>query len=198
MVLGVSSILCAVSVDPIMLIVFRATAGIGAAMTTPSGMTIITQVFPYPKEQTIALGIFGASGSLGSCSGFIIGGIVSEKVSWRWVFYVTTLGAIPISIFAFLFLPASTIQRKERKIDILGVSTLTAALILFVYALSDGSDQGWGSPQIVTTLVMSFVLLAVFFALENFVADPAISPGLWRITNFAPMFFYSLRWVQST
>lgn len=197
--LGIFSILCAVSVHPIMLIVFRAMSGIGAAMTIPSAIAMIVQSFPDPKEQSTILGIYGAFGAIGNCAGFIIGGVVSAKASWRWVFYIIAIAAIPFSVFAAFFLPAVVVNEKEKRdLDLPGISTLTAALILFVYALSDGSDQGWGSPQIIVTLILSVVVFVAFFVVERVTKDPAIPPRLWRIKNFAPMFFYSLRYVCSS
>ena len=195
--LGIFSVLCAVSVHPIMLIVFRAISGIGAAMTIPSAIAMIVQTFPDPTEQSTVLGIYGAFGAVGTCTGFIIGGVVSAKASWRWAFYIITIAAIPFSVVAFFFLPTTTLAGKEKRdLDLPGISTLIVALILFVYALSDGSDQGWGSPQIIVTLILSIVVFVAFFFVERVTKDPAVPPRLWRIKNFAPMFFYSLRYVE--
>lgn len=178
-----------------MLIVFRAVSGLGAAMTIPTAIAMIVHSFPEPKEQSTVLGIYGAFGAIGNCLGFIIGGVVSARASWRWVFYIIAIAAIPFSVFAFFFLPSGTTGKKEKRdLDFPGISILTAALILFVYALSDGSDQGWGTPQIIVTLVLSAVLFAAFFVVERVTKDPALPPRLWRIKNFAPMFFYALRY----
>ncbi|KAI0073793.1 MFS general substrate transporter [Panus rudis PR-1116 ss-1] len=192
--LGIFSILCAVSVHPIMLIVFRAMSGIGAAMTIPSAIAMIVQTFRDPAEQSFVLGLYGAAGAVGNASGFVIGGIVSAKASWRWVFYIIAIAAIPFSILAALFLPRTAIEARDakRELDLPGISVLTAGLILFVYALSDSNDQGWGSPQIIVTLILSAVFLAAFFFIERIVKDPALPPKTWRLKNFAAMFFYSL------
>lgn len=182
---------------PIMLIVSRAIMGIAASLTTPASLAIIVQTFPYPKEQSIALGIYGAAASVGNSSAFLIGGAIVEKASWRWAFYMIAMGAIPFSITTFLVLPATVAHKKEkRNLDPLGISTLTATLILFVYTLSNGSSRGWGSPQIIVTGIMSIVMLVVFIVVEHVTKDPTIPPRLWYIKNFTPMFFYSLRYVR--
>ncbi|KAJ3552365.1 hypothetical protein NM688_g4188 [Phlebia brevispora] len=85
---GLFSVLCAVSVQPIMLLVFRAMCGLCAAMTVPSAMSILVQTFRDPKEQSDILGIFGASGAVGNCVGLVIGGVLSAKASWRWLIEV--------------------------------------------------------------------------------------------------------------
>ncbi|CAL1698311.1 unnamed protein product [Somion occarium] len=191
--LGLFSILCAVSVHPIMLVVFRAISGIGAAMTIPSAIAMIVHNFPDPKEQSAVLGIYGAFGAIGNAGGFVIGGIVSAKASWRWVFYIIAIAAIPFSVFAYFFLPKiESAQKEKRSLDFPGISILTGGLILLVYALSDGSDQGWGTPQIIVTLMFSIVFFIAFFVVERITKDPALPPRLWHITNLAVMFFYSM------
>ncbi|PSS37253.1 hypothetical protein PHLCEN_2v891 [Hermanssonia centrifuga] len=190
---GVFSILCAVSVDPIMLLVFRALCGLSAAMTVPSAISILVQSFPDPKEQSDVLGTFGAFGAIGNCAGLVISGILSARASWRWVFYLIAICVIPFSIASVFLLPKTTQQLSDRKrsLDLPGISILTAALILFVYAISDGNTAGWGSPQIITTLVFSVVLFVAFFIVERYVKDPALPSSTWSNKNFAPMFFYS-------
>ena len=179
-----------------MLIVFRAITGIAVALTTPSSMAMIVRTFPSPKEQSIALGIYGATASIGDSSAFLVGGAIIEKASWRWAFYAIAMGAIPFSVIAFFVLPKAVTHKKPKEhIDLLGISILTAAMILFVYGISNGSDRGWGSPQIIVTLVMSVVMLAIFIVVERVTKDPAIPLRLWHIKNFTPIFFYSLRCV---
>ncbi|TCD69756.1 hypothetical protein EIP91_006292 [Steccherinum ochraceum] len=190
---GVFSILCGVSVDPIMLIVFRAMSGLGAAMTIPSAIAMIVQSFPDPSEQSRALGLYGAFGAIGNSVGFVLGGILVAKASWRWVFYLIGIATIPFAVFAYFFLPKVTVQENtvKRKIDVPGITILTGGLILFVYAVSDGGARGWGSPQIIATLVLSIVFFVGFFFVERYVQDPAIPPRTWFNKNFAVMFFYA-------
>lgn len=198
LLVGIFSILCAVSVNPIMLIVFRAVSGLAAAMTVPSAISILVQTFPDPKEKSDILGIFGAIGAIGNCVGIIVGGVLVARASWRWVFYVIALAVIPFSI-ASVFIVPKTVQANSsagaarRSLDLPGISVLTAALILFVYAISDGNTEGWGSPQIITTLILSVFLFAAFFVVERYVKDAALPPSTWSNTNFTPMFFYAWR-----
>ncbi|KAL5498331.1 hypothetical protein ACEPAH_2473 [Sanghuangporus vaninii] len=194
-IVGIFSILCAVSVHPIMLIVFRAVQGIGAAFTIPSALALIVQTVPDPAEQAQALAAVGASGAVGNAVGFVLGGVLTSRISWRWVFYLMAIMILPLCAFSALALPGSSISGhadKSRQIDIPGVGVLTACLILFVYAISDGSHSGWDKPEIITALIFSVVCGVAFFFVETRVADPAVPPRTWRIPNVVPLFVYAL------
>lgn len=197
---GVFSILCGVSVHPIMLLVFRAISGIGAAMTIPSAIAMIVINFPAPREQAKALGLYGAAGAVGNAIGFVIGGVLSAKASWRWLFHLIGLAAIPFAILSWFFLPKTpTIVASatvRRSMDLPGITILTGGLILFVYAVSDGGAAGWGTPQIITTLVFAVIFFVAFLIVERYVKDPAIPPRTWSNKNFAVMFFYSWRYAN--
>ena len=183
-----------------MLLVFRACAGLCAATTVPTSMSIIVQTFREPKEKSRVLGIFAASGGVGNCVGLIVGGVLSAHVSWRWIYYLLALCIIPFSVASVFVLP-NIVQPKhdtKRSLDLPGVGILTAALILFVYAISDGNARGWSSPLIIATLVPSAILLIVFFLVERYIRDPAVPPRTWRIRNFTPLFIYAWRYVSHT
>ncbi|THH29152.1 hypothetical protein EUX98_g5035 [Antrodiella citrinella] len=190
---GIFSILCGVSVHPIMLLIFRAVSGIGAAMTIPSAIAMIVINFPDPVEQSRALGLYGAFGAVGNAIGFVLGGVLAAKASWRWVFHLIGICTVPFAVVAFFALPKTPVTTTgvKRSVDIPGITVLTAALILFVYAISDGGAEGWGTPQIITTLILSIVTFAAFFVVERYVKDPAIPPRIWFNKNFAVMFFFS-------
>ncbi|KAF8578503.1 MFS general substrate transporter [Ramaria rubella] len=190
---GIFSILCAVSTHPIMLLAFRAVQGTGAAMTFPSALAMIVQQFPDPQEQSRALAIFGAFGAVGNVAGFILGGVLAARVNWRWIFYLVAIIVTPFSILSFFVLPKQTIptKSKDRKLDWQGVVALGSGLILFVYAVSDGNDAGWGTPQIIVALILSILFVVGFFFIERYVKDPAIPPRTWTNHNFLPLFLYS-------
>lgn len=160
-------------------------------MTIPSAIAMIVQNFPDPEEQSRVLGIYGAFGAVGNAVGFVIGGVLAAKASWRWVFYLIGIATIPFAILSYWFLPRTVTEgpHEKRSIDLPGISILTGGLILFVYAVSDGSAEGWKSPQIITTLVLSIVFFVAFFVVERVSKDPALPPRTWSNKNFAPMFF---------
>ncbi|KAF8507578.1 major facilitator superfamily domain-containing protein [Hysterangium stoloniferum] len=198
LMVGIFSILCAVSVHPIMLLVFRAIQGIGAAFTFPSALSMIIQYFPDTKEKNRALGLFGGFGAIGNVVGFILGGVLTAQVNWRWIFYLVAIIVTPFSLLSFLVIPKrpSQTEKRHRKLDWQGVGVLSAGLILFVYALSDANDVGYGKPRIIVTLVFSVIFIIGFFFIERVVEDPAVPPKTWTAHNFLPLFLYcsSLYW----
>ncbi|KAF4584771.1 hypothetical protein EYR38_002002 [Pleurotus pulmonarius] len=103
---------------------------------------------------------------------------------------------IPMSFAAWFLLPKHRTPPKaqRRGVDIPGVLTLTACLILFVYSISDAADAGWGSPQVITTMVLSITAFVAFFVVESIMEHPALPPKTWRNKNFTPLFFYAHWW----
>ncbi|THU97280.1 MFS general substrate transporter [Dendrothele bispora CBS 962.96] len=192
MVIGLLSIPIGASVDPIMTIVLRGAQGIGAAMNIPSAVALITMTFSE-TERGRAYSIYGASGALGGCLGLIIGGVVSSKASWRWVFYILAILVIPLAAVAWFVLPGNAAvneQSQKKRLDWPGVAFLTAGLILFVFAISDGSSSGWNTARVIAPLVISILTISAFFLVERIVKDPALPPHTWINKNFTPLFFY--------
>ncbi|KAK7469999.1 hypothetical protein VKT23_001434 [Stygiomarasmius scandens] len=192
MVIGLLSIPIGASVNPIMAIVLRAAQGIGAAMNIPSAMALITMTFSE-SERGRAYSIYGASGALGGCLGLIIGGIVASKASWRWVFYIFAIIVIPFAVISWFILPGAPPPDEEhhkKSLDWPGVASLTAGLILFVFAISDGSASGWNTARVIAPLVISIVIIGAFLFIERIVKDPALPPRTWTNKNFTPLFFY--------
>ncbi|THU97267.1 MFS general substrate transporter [Dendrothele bispora CBS 962.96] len=191
LVVGLLSIPVGASVDPIMTIVFRAFQGIGAAMNIPSAVAMITTTFSDHVERGRAYAIYGASGA--------IGGVISSQVSWRWVFYLLAILVIPFSLVSWFILPGapSTEEKSQKKnLDWPGVASLTIGLILFVFAISEGSVSGWSSPGVLAPLIISIFTFVAFLFIERIVRDPALPPRTWTNKNFIPLFFYgwSIYW----
>ncbi|THU97275.1 MFS general substrate transporter [Dendrothele bispora CBS 962.96] len=199
LIIGLFSIPIGASVNPIMTIILRAVQGIGAAMNIPSAIAMITTSFPDPVERGRAYAIYGAFGAIGNCLGFILGGVISSKASWRWVFYLLAILIIPFSLVSWFILPrvTSSEQKSQKKgLDWPGVASLTTGLILFVFAISESSASGWNSPRVIAPLVISIFAFGAFLLIERIVKDPALPPRTWTNKNFTPLFFFgwSLYW----
>ncbi|KAG8735157.1 hypothetical protein FRC10_010912 [Ceratobasidium sp. 414] len=163
----------------IALLVLRALQGIGASHTIPSALSMIVQMMPEPKKQQRAIGLFGASGAIANVLGTIIGALLVQYASWRWIFWLISIVSIPAAT-ACIFLIPKTTGRKDAKasqLDVLGISLLIAAIVLFVYALTTGSVSGWRSGG---------VLAPFFTRVEE--ANAALPPKLWFYPNFAVLF----------
>ncbi|KAF8677372.1 Major Facilitator Superfamily [Rhizoctonia solani] len=190
--------------DKIPLLVLRALQGIGASLTIPSSLNLIIQLFPDPQEQSRAIGLFGAMGAIGNVLGTIVGAVLVEYTSWRWIFWLIAIIAVPISVICIILIP-KTAQNKENKkstFDFVGVFLLTVAVILFVYALTSGSVEGWRAAGVLAPLFVAVALAVAFFFWEARIDEDsaALPPKLWFYKNFAVLFGVALMpyfwWVQ--
>lgn len=170
--------------------ILRAFAGIGAALNVPAALSLIVEWFPEPEEQGMAIALFGTGGGIGNILGVVIGGIFVEYASWRWIMYFVGIAAISISVLSIVVVPPSPPRAPEHKpswkrLDLGGVSLITIATILFVYAVTSGPVNGWGSANVIAPLIISVVMAAVFFFYESRI-DPelaALPPRVWKYDN---------------
>ncbi|KAG8720151.1 hypothetical protein FRC09_010038 [Ceratobasidium sp. 395] len=155
--------------DRIVLIVLRALQGIGASLTIPSALSLLVQLFPEPAEQARAIGMFGATAAIGNVLGTMVGAIFVQYASWRWIFWLIAMIALPIAAACILLIPTvpSHDGAKVSQLDFIGVSTLTAAIILFVYALTTGSVSPWASAGVLVPLFVAVALVVAFFVWET-------------------------------
>ncbi|TFK50409.1 MFS general substrate transporter [Heliocybe sulcata] len=177
------------------LIVLRAFMGVGAALTIPSALHLIVHMYPDPAEQAPAMGLFAGSGAIGNVIGLIIGALLVTYTSWPWVFYFVTIVAFCVTLSVFILVPwreqtpESAVQKARRfkRIDIFGVSLLTVALILLVFAVTSGSTIGWRTGRAIAPLILSVLLAAAFFVWEARIEEEfaALPPKMWFYENFS-------------
>ncbi|RUS15058.1 major facilitator superfamily domain-containing protein [Endogone sp. FLAS-F59071] len=177
--------------NAISLIIFRALQGTGAAMTVPSSVGIIGTYFPNGVRKNRAFFIYGASGAVGFVIGLIIGGILTNTIGWRYLFYITACLSGFFAILSVVVLPANLgmTAASERRLDVGGAALVTVSLLLLVYVLTAGGDMGWKSPIIIVLLVVAVGLLVVFGFYEAWVKNPLMPLGVWRVPKFAVIFF---------
>ena len=148
------------------LIAARAAQGLGAAIISPSALSIITTLFTDGSERNKALGVWGAVAGSGGAAGVLLGGILTDGLGWEWVLWIN----VPVALFALVLTPRligeSRSTAQTRHFDALGAFTVTAALTVLVYALVDATDAGWGSTQTLGLLGLSAALLGAFVATE--------------------------------
>lgn len=171
----------------IALAIFRALQGIGAAMTVPSAVGIISNYF-VAQDRTLALSIFGAAGAVGFCMGLVFGGFLTSSLGWRYIFYIAVVITGAISALGWVCLPKDRIEGQQRpKLDFVGAGLSTGGLILLSYVLSSGGEYGWGKAFIIVLLVLSVAMIVVFTWVEKKVANPVMPLSLWRLDNFAAL-----------
>ncbi|KAJ5160371.1 permease of the major facilitator superfamily [Penicillium canariense] len=169
----------------IQLTVFRGIQGIGAAMTVPSAIGIISSYFTG-VDRTRALSIYAASGTLGFCAGLIFGGFLTSSLGWRYIFYFIVIITGSLGVLGFIVLPRDRVDTKVRpQMDYFGAVLSTAGLILLQFVLSGGGVYGWDKPFIMVLLILSVGMLVSFVLWEKYVSNPLMPLPLWKIPNFA-------------
>ncbi|KZV98383.1 MFS general substrate transporter [Exidia glandulosa HHB12029] len=196
--LGIFSLIAGFVHAKVGLFVLRAFAGVAAAMTIPSSLTLLVRLFPGEKEQARAIGVYGGSAALGNVLGLIIGAIFIEYASWPWLFWLAALIATPIAFVCIVLVPAQPpVTREENKIallDLPGISILTSALILLIFGFTSSGTESWSSAMVLAPLIISVFGIAAFFVWEARI-DPkkaAFPPRTWRYPNFAILFAIAL------
>src|SRR5438105_1765886 len=174
-----SSALCGLSQDMTQLIVFRGLQGIAGGVLTSTVFTVISQIFP-PAERGRIQGVFSGIFGLASIIGPLLGGYLTDNLSWRWVFYVNLpVGVIAIAVL-WLSFPNIRPVLRERRIDFLGAGTLVAGVVPLLLALSwGGNDYPWASPTILGLFGIAAIMLVVFGIVERRAAEPIIPLSLF-------------------
>jgi EmrB/QacA subfamily drug resistance transporter len=176
----VASLLCGLSWSDTALIGARAFQGIGAAIMTPSALSIITTTFEEGAERNKALGIWGALGGIGATTAWLIGGPIVDGLGWEWIFFIN----IPVGLAALalspLLLRESRAATAKRSYDPAGALTITGALALLVYAIVEAPETGWGDLQTILLLAGSAALLAAFALIESRQRAPLVPLGIFR------------------
>ncbi|QHY95526.1 Multidrug resistance protein stp [Streptomyces sp. S4.7] len=186
-VFTLASLGCGLANSPETLIVGRGAQGFGAALLSPAALTILITVFSEAKERRRALGIWGGLTGISGVSGVLLGGVITDLIDWRWVFFVN----IPIGILLFvLTLRPALADRAERpskrpSTDGTGAVLITGALLLLVYTVISTNHRPWGSAETVGGLIGSAVLLAAFVVREQRADEPLIRLGLFANRQIA-------------
>ncbi|MEV6222350.1 MFS transporter [Nocardia fluminea] len=162
----------------------RAIQGGGAALIAPSALTLLMMLFGgSPQELTKALAVYGAAAPAGGTAGVFLGGVITEYISWPWVFYIN----IPIAALALiavpLLMPAAPARRGS--IDIAGSATVTAGLAAAVYAIVQAPEVGWTSGETWGVLAAAAALLAGFVAIQSRRREPLMRLSIFRAPNLA-------------
>jgi len=164
------------------LIVARTVQGLGAAAVLPLSLTILTTAFPPEKRGTI-VGVYGGLAGLAVALGPILGGAITEAIDWHWIFWIN----VPIGLAAVLLglrlLPES--HGAPARLDLAGVSLVTAGVVALVWALTRANDVGWASVEVVGTLAVGCLLLAAFLWWEHRAAAPMVPLRLFASREFA-------------
>jgi len=162
------------SVNFTMLVASRAVQGGFAALLAPAALSLLTLNFPAGPERARAFGVFGAIGVAGGTLGLLLGGALTEYLSWRWTMYINVIIAAPALIGALSVIARDARAASASRLDIIGTLTVSGGLFCLVYGFSNVAATGWGAPSTLTFLAAGAVLLAAFTAIETRVAAPLL------------------------
>ena len=167
------------------LVAARAAQGLGGAVVSAAGLSLMMSLFTEPAERAKAMGVVGFISAGGGSVGVLLGGILTSVFGWHAVFMVNIPVGIAVYALSLRLLPATRPFASGTRLDIAGAVTVTASLMLAVYAIVNGNESGWTSGQTVGLLAAAVALLAAFFVIESRVSDPLVPLTLLRRRNLA-------------
>jgi EmrB/QacA subfamily drug resistance transporter len=179
----VASLLCAVAQTQEMLIAARFIQGAGGALTSAVVLGMIVTMFPEPKEQAKAIGVYGFVASAGGSIGLLAGGVLTDLINWHWIFFINLPVGVAVAFFALRLIESRPGIGVKESADVLGAVLLTAGLMLGVYTILEVESQGWGSTQTLALGVVSLALIAVFVFRQSRIEHPLMPLRLFRSRN---------------
>jgi EmrB/QacA subfamily drug resistance transporter len=180
-----SSLLCGLAWSEGSLVAFRAVQGLGGALLAPAALSILMTTFAEGRERNVALGVWGAASGSGGAAGVLLGGLLTSSLSWSWIFFINVpVGAAVIAVTPWL-LRESRSELRHKHFDIAGATSVTAGLMLLVYALTRTATSGWGDATTLAFLAGSALLLAAFIAIELRSAAPLLPLRIFRQRSLA-------------
>ncbi|WP_329496629.1 MFS transporter [Kitasatospora herbaricolor] len=182
-VLAVSSLVGGLATTPWVLLAARVAQGLATAAVTPAGLALLTTAFPEGPLRERALGLNGALMSAGFTSGAILGGLLTDLLSWRWAFFVNVPVALAVLLVAPRLVPESAEGRtggERPRIDLPGAATVTGGLLALVYGLTRAGEHGWGDPLALGALAAGALLLVAFRFVERAAAHPLVPVRVLR------------------
>ena len=179
-VFTVASLLSALAWSEGALIGSRALQGLGSAIISPAALSILTTTFAEGSERNTALGAWGAIGAFGAVAGVLLGGVLTDLLSWQWIFLVN----IPVGVGAFALTPLLLRESRDataRSFDTPGATLVTAGLVVLVYAITQANGYGWDSAETLGLFTASAILLAAFIAWEARTPDALMPFSIFRL-----------------
>jgi EmrB/QacA subfamily drug resistance transporter len=180
-----ASLACGAATTQGMLVAARVVQGFGGAVVSAVALSLMVSLFTEPADRAKAMGLFGFVAAGGGTLGVLAGGILTDVLNWHWIFLVNVPIGVAVCIAALKVLPAGGRAETGGRLDLAGAFTVTAALMLAVYAIVNGSQAGWTSVQTLGLLAGAVGLVATFIALESRTPSPLVPLALFRLRSLA-------------
>ena len=180
-----ASLLNGLAQSSTMLVAGRGLQGLGGALLSPAALAIITTTFTENSERTKALGVWSAIAAGGGAAGLLLGGVLTDLASWPWIFIVNVpVGVITLAL-TLRYVPESRDELPHRSFDLAGAISVTAGLIVLVYAIVKAQSYGWGSGRTIGLLAGAAMLLALFVVIERRAIAPLVRLSIFKVRTLA-------------
>ncbi len=187
-----ASLLNGIAQDSLWLVLSRGLQGLGGALVSPAALSIIMTTFSDHKERTQALGVWSAIAAGGAAFGLLLGGVLTDLVSWRWNFFINVpVGALTV-LAAYRFIPESKADLGHHRFDAVGATSVTAGLLAVVFGLVKSVSWGWGDPRTLGFLIGGVLLLGVFVMIESRSTAPLIKLAIFKVRSITTADFVLL------
>jgi EmrB/QacA subfamily drug resistance transporter len=193
----VASLACGLSNSQHLLEGARAVQGIGGAVVSAVAFSLLMVLFTEPAERAKAMGVFGFVMAGGGSIGVLLGGVLTNWLDWHWIFLVNIPIGIAVVFLSLRLLPSEHIAPASKRVDVAGAVTVTLALMLAVYAIVNGNQNGWMSGQTLGLLGGALVLIVLFLAIESRVDSPLMPLGIFRVRSVATSNIVGVLWAAA-
>ncbi|MGB2954095.1 MAG: DHA2 family efflux MFS transporter permease subunit [Gaiellaceae bacterium] len=192
-----ASLACGLAHSQNLLVGARTVQGLGGAVASAVSLSLMMNLFTEPAERAKAMGVFGFVAAGGGSIGVLLGGVLTNSLDWHWIFLVNLPIGVLVYFLSLRLLPADHGAAASGRLDVAGAVTVTASLMLAVYAIVNGNQQGWASTRTIGLLVAAGALLALFLGIEARVRSPLMPLGLFRLRNVATANVVGVLWAAA-
>ncbi len=193
----IASLACGLSGSQHMLEAARAVQGVGGAIVSAVAFSLIMVMFTEPAERAKAMGVFGFVMAGGGSIGVLLGGILTNSLDWHWIFLVNLPIGVVVFALSLRLLPTAHTRPADARVDVAGAITVTVALMLAVYAIVNGNQNGWGSAETLGLLAVAVALFLLFLVIESRVEAPLMPLSIFRHRNVATANVVGVLWAAA-
>jgi EmrB/QacA subfamily drug resistance transporter len=192
-----ASAACGMANTQALLIAARAIQGLGGAVVSAVSLSLIMNLFTEPADRAKAMGVYGFVCAGGGSIGVLLGGLLTNALSWHWIFLVNLPIGVAVYALCVSLLPNDRGHAHGERLDVAGAVTVTASLMLAVYAIVNGNEADWTSMQTLGLLATAAAMLAIFLGIEARVRDPLMPLGMFRLRNVATSNIVGMLWAAA-
>jgi EmrB/QacA subfamily drug resistance transporter len=192
-----ASLACGLAASQGFLVGARAVQGVGGAVASAVSLSLMMTLFTEPADRAKAMGVFGFVASGGGSIGVLLGGVLTDVLDWHWIFLVNLPIGVVVVLLSLRLLPGRSGELGSGRLDVAGAVTVTAALMLAVYAIVNGNQNGWSSGETLGLLAGSVALLALFLGIESRVSSPLMPLRLFKSRNLSTANVVGVLWAAA-